>query len=67
MGKRVAVVIAERALGGRTNVSEDKGGGGLGGDSLQVDTVPGWDYRGEYAWFWTKFRVGVVSYSKAIA
>lgn len=66
VAERVAVVIAERTFGGRTNVSEDERGGSFRGDALEVDTVPGGDDGGEYTWFGTEFGVGVVSYSKAI-
>lgn len=67
VAERMAVVIAEGTFGGGANVGEDEGRGGFGGDALEVDAVPGWDDRGEDAWFGAEFGVGIVSYSKAVA
>ncbi len=49
MAERVAVVLAQRPLGGRANMGEDQVGGGLGGEALQVGAVPGGRGRGEQA------------------
>jgi hypothetical protein len=66
MAEGVAVVIAERALRRCTDMGKDKRGGGLGGYSLEVDTVPSWCGRGKDARLWAKLAVGVVSNSKSI-
>jgi hypothetical protein len=67
MAERVAVVIAEGTFGACPYVGEDEGGSGLGGYSLEVDAVPGGDYRGEDAGLGTKFGVSVVSNTETIA
>lgn len=45
----VAVVLADRAFGSRTDVGKDESGRGLGCDSLQVHAVPGRGRRCEEA------------------
>ena len=67
MAEGVAVVIAEGAFRGSTNVGENERRGSLRGNSLEVDAVPSWSSRCENAWLGAQFTVCVVSYAKAIA
>ena len=47
-------------------MAEDESGRGLGGNSLQIRTIPGGDGRGKQAGRRPKLGFGVESYSKAI-
>lgn len=62
----MAVVLAQGALGRSPNMAKDKAGSGLGGDALQVGTVPGGNGRGEKARRGAELRVGVEAYAEAI-
>lgn len=66
MAERVAVVVTKGAFGSGANVCEDEMGGGLGGNPLEVDTVPRRRSRREDARFGTKLGFSVVANSKAI-
>ena len=59
MAEGVAIILAQGALGGGSDVSEDQPAGGLAGDALEVGAVPGGDGRGEEAGSGAELGVGV--------
>lgn len=67
IAKRVAVGVAEISFGGGAHVCEDEGGGGFGGESREVDAVPGGDGRSEDAGVGAERGGGVVPDAEAIA
>jgi hypothetical protein len=67
MAERMAIIIAERTFSRGADVGKNKMGGGLGGDSLEIDAVPRRYGRGENTRIWAKLWVGIVSNSKSIA
>lgn len=66
MTEGVAVVFTQRALGCGSDMGEYKLGGGLGGYSMQVGTVPGRDGRREQARGLPELGVGVKADSEAV-
>lgn len=66
MGKGVAVVLTEGALGGGADVAKDEAGRRLGRNALEVGAVPCGDGRGEEAGRRAELGVCVEAYAEAI-
>jgi hypothetical protein len=66
MAERVAVVLAQGALGRGANMGKYEPGCGLGGDSLEVRAVPGGDRGREEARSLAELRVSVETDAEAI-
>ena len=67
VGERVAVGIAQIALGGGADVREDEAGRCFRCDARQVDAVPCWDCGREDAGFRAQGGRRVVADSEAVA
>lgn len=66
MAERVAVVLAERTLGGSAYMGKDKARSCLRGDPLEVGAVPGRYRRSEEARGLAELGIGVPANAKAI-
>jgi len=66
MAERVAVVFAERALGGSADVRKNQARGCLGGETLEVGAVPGRGSRSEEAGCSAQLGIGVEANAEAI-
>lgn len=62
----MAIILAQRALGGRAHVAEYESGGGFGGYALEIGAVPSGNGRCKDAWCRPELRISVKADTEAI-
>lgn len=67
MTERMAVAVREGPLSRGTHMGKDERGGGLAGETFEINAVPCGDRRGEDTRFWAESRGGVVADAETVA